>query len=125
VTRLTRLTRKHLRDVDHRADGTRAAQWVVMHPFLMPALLASFLGNPSFSAPSAVEVSSLQRPLARSTEVAISPSYLTLPTTSTVSVSLPTEKLRPRWTGKVGDYALTVTPRKESGGFKIDVEVAF
>jgi len=96
-----------------------------MHPLLMPALLASFLGSPSFSGHGTIEVSSLQRPLPRITEVALSPSYLTLPNANAVTVSLPTDKLRPRWTGKVGDYALTVTPRKESGGFKIDVEVAF
>jgi len=96
-----------------------------MHPFLMPTLLATFLGNPSFSVHSSIEVSSLQQPPARIEQVALAPSYLLLPTTSDAPINLPTDKLKPSWTGKVGDYALTVTPRKESGGFKIDVEVKF
>jgi hypothetical protein len=40
-----------------------------------------------------------------------------------VDVSLPTDKIQPKWTGKVGGLDLALTPKKPSGGFAIELEI--
>jgi hypothetical protein len=39
--------------------------------------------------------------------------------------TLTVDSLKPRWTTRVGGYGLTFTPKKESGGFKLDIELAW
>jgi hypothetical protein len=87
-----------------------------MHPLLMPFVVASFMGNPSVSRVTTSEAFRTQ----------LQPQILMISSTvAPVSKPFPTDKLQPKWSGTVGGYGLTVTPRRESGGFKVDFELSW
>ena len=85
-----------------------------MHPLLMPFVVASFMGSPAISVAATGETFHTQ----------LQPHVLMLgPVAAPVSKPFPTDKLQPKWTGTIAGYALTVTPKRESGGFKVDFEL--
>jgi hypothetical protein len=85
-----------------------------MHPLLMPFLMASFMGNPAISHVATGETFHTQL------HTDLQPKVLML-----APAAAPVSKPFPKWTGKVGDYGLTVTPKRETGGFKVDFELSW
>jgi hypothetical protein len=89
-----------------------------MHPLLMPLVAASLFGSPA-----------LTRGLAEVSIEQLQPHVLTTTLdfrtaeAKPVEFELPTDKLQPKWTGKVGGLDLAVIPQKKTGGFAIEVEI--
>lgn len=90
-----------------------------MHPILMPLVVATFMGNPM----------NFQAAGGDGFRTQVQPRILMLdPTLAHLSAPVArfsTDSLRPEWSGKVGEYNVTLRPRKESGGFKIDLQIDF
>jgi hypothetical protein len=87
-----------------------------MHPLLMPFVVASFMGNPVISRVTTGEAFHTQ----------LQPQVLMMaPAVAPVSKPFPTEKLQPKWSGTIAGYGLTVTPKRETGGFKVDFELSW
>ena len=84
----------------------------------MPLVAASLLGSPAFT-----------RELAEVSREQVQPRVLTTTLdfrtaeAKPVEFALPTDKLQPKWTGKVGGLDLAVIPQKKTGGFAIEVEI--
>ena len=84
----------------------------------MPIVAASLLGSPA-----------LTRELAEVSAAQVQPHVLTTTLdfrtaeAKPVELKLPTDKIQPKWTGKVGGLDLAVIPQKKTGGFAIEVEI--
>ena len=84
-----------------------------MHPLLMPLVVASLMGSPA-----------LGRGLGEIAYTQVQPRVLDVKTEAKpVDFKFPTDKIQPKWTGKVGGLDLALIPKKPSGGFEIDLEI--
>jgi hypothetical protein len=89
-----------------------------MHPLLMPLVAASLLGSPV-----------LTRGLAEVSIAQVQPHVLTTTLdfrtaeAKPVELELPTDRIQPKWTGKVAGLDMALIPKKPSGGFEIDLEI--
>jgi len=89
-----------------------------MHPLLMSLVAASLMGSPALGRGLAEVSYAHVQPLVLTTTVDFRTAEA-----KPIESKLPTDKIQPRWTGKVGGLDLAVIPKKPSGGFAIELEI--